>query len=204
MNHQLFKGIIFFFLLISLASRGEANYILRADEEGLLSAQIENVHLSELLRFFEENYDIQFSGQVFSFQTTVTVSFEKLRMEQALKRIFARKNYAISYNKEGEVIAVTVLPGIGDAPELAKGVNIVTRGVNAATNTQHQKKWTHPQEMMKEEEVVADEITTFKPVKEVSMDMPVSNEQKEFSVQVVKNNPLFKVKVNSPPSEKVQ
>ena len=193
MNHQLFKGIILFFLLISLASRGEANYILRADEEGLLSAQIENVHLSELLRFFEENYDIQFSGQVFSFQTTVTVSFEKLRMEQALKRIFARKNYAISYNKEGEVIAVTVLPGIGDELELAKGVNIPTRGVNAATNTQHRKKWTYPQEIMKEEEVVADEITTFKPVKEVTMDMPVSNEQKEFSVQVVKNNPLFKV-----------
>jgi hypothetical protein len=179
-----------------LTSRAEAKFLLRADEEGLLSAQIENVHLAELRRFFEENYDIQFSGQDFIFQTTVTVSFEKLRMEQALKRILTRKNYAIKYNKEGEVLAVTVLPGTGDNPELAKRVN-------SATNTLSQKSLAQPQELLKEEELVADEITTFKPVKELSMDMPVSIQQKEFSVQVVRDNPLFKVEINSPPSEKM-
>lgn len=196
MNRHLFKGIIFFFLLVSFASRGEAKFLLRADEEGLLSGQIENVPLSELRRFFEESYNIQFSGQDFIFQATVTVSFEKLRMEQALKRILTRKNYAIHYSKEGEVLAVKVLPGTGDMLELAKRMK-------GATNMQYQKNWAQPQEIVKREEFVADEITTFKSMKQLSMDMPVSIEQKEFRVQVIKDNPLFKVEINRPPSEKV-
>lgn len=195
MNRLFFKKIIFVFLLVLCATEGEAKFFLQADEEGLLSAQIENVHLSEIRRFFEERYNIQFSGQEFIFQTKLTVSFEKLRIEQALKRILTRKNYAINFNTEGEVIAVTVLPGIGKKPEL-------TMGANTTANSKHPESWAQSQEIMKEEEVVADEITIFKPVKELSMGMPVTIEQKEFGVQVVKNDPLFKVEVNSPPSKK--
>jgi len=158
--------------------------VLQTDEEGLLSGRLENVNLAEVRQFFEKNYGIKFLGQDFLFQTNVTVSFEKLNLEQALKRILTRKNCAFKYDRQGALLAVTVLPGIRDTPAPMRNNAVIT-------NHPPQAELAQPGGILKKEDGVADDITTFKPVK---------MEPKE--VQVIKDNPLFEVKINSPPSEK--
>lgn len=188
MRRIIFQITMVCFGLVLLCGRGEADALLQVDEEGLLSGRLERVNLTEVRRFFEQSHGIKFYGQDFLFQTNVTVSFEKLTLEQALKRILTRKNYAFKYDNQGALLAVTVLPGSGDTPESIRNNALLS-------NNPPQAEMASPGGLLKKEDDVADDITTFKPVK---------MEQKEFGVQVVKDNPLFEVKINSPPVEKKQ
>jgi hypothetical protein len=165
--------------MLLISAEIEADTLLKQDENGLFHAHLERVQLTELKKFFEKEYGIQFKGEEFLFQTTITISFENLSLEKALKRVLIRKNYAITYNSVGKILEVTLLPGTSDTLALEKNTAIKS----------DKKSFDQLPEPFQETDSVVDDITRFKPVE-------IEQNTKESSA--------FKVIINSPPGEEQQ
>jgi hypothetical protein len=100
--------LIFFVVLFSFSTSYGAD-LVQENEKGEFSAHLDNVKLSELTKFIQGKYGIDFKGQDAELQTPITMSFEKLNFEQMLKKILTRINFVFTYNKSGKVTAVTLL-----------------------------------------------------------------------------------------------
>lgn len=178
-NEAMIKIIIFCFIMLLISAKSEADTLLKQDENGLFCAHLKQVELTEVKKIFEKEYGIKFKGEEFLFQTTITISFENLSLEEALKRVLIRKNYAITYNSVGKILDVTLLPGTRDTLALEKNTTI-----KSDKNTFDQLP-----EPFQKIDSVADDITRFKPVE-------IEQNTKESS--------SFKVIINSPPGEEQQ
>lgn len=102
-------GLAGILVLISFTT-SQAEYLLEADEDGQLHADIRNITLKDVSSFFDKNYDIKFIGDADQLQTEVTLSFERLSVEKALKKIFSRMNIVLEYDSRGTITEVRVLP----------------------------------------------------------------------------------------------
>ncbi len=71
---------------------------------------MQNVPLTKIKSYFEQNYNIRFIGDDNLFHSQLTLSFNKLNLEKALKRIFSRMNVALVFNAKGEVTEVRLMP----------------------------------------------------------------------------------------------
>ncbi len=112
---KLINAIIILFSILLAFSNGEADDLLTVNKNFLFNARLDNVNLSEVRMFFEKNYGVTFCGQDSLFQTKITSYFENISLDEALKRVLIRKNYAFVYNSHGELLIVTLFPGINDS-----------------------------------------------------------------------------------------
>jgi hypothetical protein len=106
---SFFAGLAGILVLISFTT-SQAEFLLEADENGQLHATLRDTTLEEVSSFFTKNYHIKFVGDADQLQTRVTLAFEKLSVEKALKKIFSKMNIAIKFDSRGDITEVRVLP----------------------------------------------------------------------------------------------
>ena len=104
---KVFFASLFILMIISPS---QAENLLQADETGKLQASLQGVTLMEVKSFFEKNYSIKFIADDNLLQAQVSIYFENLNLEKALKRIFTNMNVVVVYNIQGEIIEVRLLP----------------------------------------------------------------------------------------------
>lgn len=97
-------------LLIAFTAVSEAENILTTDANGRIQARLQNETLEEVSGFFRQNFNIKFIGDDELFQTQVTVAFDNLSLEKALKKIFAKTNVAFKYDNQGKITEARLLP----------------------------------------------------------------------------------------------
>lgn len=117
--------LIFLSTLLFVFSTSQAADLIQENEKGELSAQLNNVKLSDLTKFIQEKYGIEFKGQDAAIQTSITLSFKNLNVEQMLKKILAENNFVFTYNKAGKVTAVTLLQAGNKKPVAASNQTTV-------------------------------------------------------------------------------
>jgi len=117
------------FLLIAFTAVCEAENMLETDANGRIHARLQNETLQAVSVFFKQNFNIEFIGEDELFQTQVTVSFDNLSLEKALKKIFAKTNIAFKYDSQGKITEARLLPTskIKYNPAIANAVNNVNQ-----------------------------------------------------------------------------
>ena len=78
-------------------------------ESHAISANLRQIPLSEILKKISLNRDFWYTGDSFSLNKEVTVYFQDLPLENALKRILAKTNYSLISNAGGYVIGAIIL-----------------------------------------------------------------------------------------------
>ncbi len=117
------------FLLIAFTAANGAENLLETDANGRIQARLQNETLEEVSGFFRQKFNIKFIGEDELFQTRVTVSFDSLSLEKALKKIFAKTNVAFKYDSQGNITEARLLPTskIKYNPALANTLNTVNQ-----------------------------------------------------------------------------
>ena len=123
------KLLLIFFSVLCIFATSQAADLIQENGKGEFSAQLDNVKLSEVTRFIEKKYNIQFKGADTQLETSITLSFEKLNLEQMLKKILSKTNFVFTYNKLGKVTEVTLLQTGDKKTGIASNQNVVqTKG----------------------------------------------------------------------------
>ncbi len=195
--------MIRYMLLIIMISAplgvSRADDIISVDKQGLFSADLQNISLTEVKSYFEQNYEIEFAGDEDLLKTQRTVSFKKLNLEKTLKRIFAKMNIALQYNSKGEVTEVRLVPG-GQAVNNISVLNNLME--NREQNLQSMQTPDGVQENAPMEndalpvEKEEDEITSFV----VEKNSPPGADGLPVDSDSPVTDPAFQVVPNSPPS----
>jgi len=106
----LIKSLLVVLTVLLTFTTSRAENVLEIDEAGQVNANLQNFSLAEAASFFQENYSIKFIGADELFEPQIALSFNKLSLEKALKKIFAKTNVAFKYDDQGKITEVRLLP----------------------------------------------------------------------------------------------
>jgi len=191
--------LIFLSTLLFVFSTSQAAELIQENEKGEFSAQLNNVKLSELTTFIQEKYGIEFKGQDAAIQTSITLSFKKLNLEQMLKKILAENNFVFTYNKAGKVTAVTLLQAGNKKPVAANNQTTVKDKVPQMPAVAPQGGAGTPEQIsnfQEEPNSQPDEITSFK----IEPNAPPPGDE-QGNMKMNEPDPItsFKIIPNAPP-----
>lgn len=175
--------------MLFIFSTSQAADIIQENEKGELNAHLDKVKLSDVTKFINKKYGIEFKGKDTLFQTPITVSFTNLKLEQMLKKILSQTNYVLAYDGQGNVTEVTLLATGTNNAASEKNTNIVK-------DKQHILATESFSDGSQDENSKVDDITTFKVDRTAS---PPGNEQAKDNTQVPEDITSFKAVPNSPP-----
>lgn len=193
--------LIFLSALLFVFSTSQAADLIQKNEKDEFSAQLDNVKLSDLTKFIQEKYGIEFKGQDAAIQTSITLSFKKLNVEQMLKKIFAEYNIVFTYNKAGKVTAVTLFQAGNNKSVAAsnqttvkdKDPQMLPEASQGGVDTSEQIS-----DFLEEPNSQPDEITSFK-IEENSP--PLGDELGNGKMNEPDEITSFKIIQNAPPPE---
>ncbi len=78
------------------------------NDEGLIYAKMNNVSLLKVKEILQDTYKIKLRGDDQIYQSELTMSFDGLSLDRALKRIFHGFNFIVEYNSQGMATEVTI------------------------------------------------------------------------------------------------
>ena len=171
-----------------------ADIDINTDEGGRLNVKLKGIPLTEIKSVLEQGYGILFKGDDQIYQTQLTLSFQNLSLEKALKRIFSRMSFALVYDSEGKITEVYVLSADG------KKINHKITSVqpkNLSTNFKkiYAEKYADKQTLdhLGENNLPADKVKIPPPK---SMVTP----SEETAFKVVRNSPPGRIGAGDPSS----
>jgi hypothetical protein len=184
-------GVVGLLVLITFTT-SQAEFLLEADEEGRLHGNLRETTLEEMTSFFAKNYNIKFVGDADLLQTEVTLSFEKLSLEKALKKIFSRMNVALKYDSRGNITEVRVLPAGRKTTNTALVKTPVSKTAQALALEQDDPRVA---DFQPEDETASPQAEPEPP----AADRAIQADQGELSADLPADDDL-EVEPNSPPS----
>ena len=187
--HKIF---LILFVVLFYFSTSQAADLIQENEKGEFSAHLDNIKLSEITKFIQKKYNIEFKGQDPQLQTPITMSFEKLNFEQMVKKVLTRINFVFTYNKEGKVTQVTLLQAGNTKAGEASNQNNVKNDVPQAGNVAPDQTANFPDTPNS----APDEITSFKIVPNTPPPGGAVGDSKDNGPDPITS---FKIEPNSPP-----
>ncbi len=190
---------IFLSTLLFVFSTSQAADLIQENEKGEFSAQLNSVKLSDLTKFIEEKYGIEFKSKDAELQNPITLSFKNVNAEQMLKKILAGSNFVFTYNKAGKVTAVTLLQA-GHKKPIASSNQTTIKDKDPQMPTEIPQVGADTSEQIstfqEEPNSQPDEITSFKIVPNAP---PPGDEQGNGKMNEPDEITSFKIIPNAPP-----
>lgn len=87
-----------------------ATLIQRASN-GKFTGELQNAKLSEVVQYLKDNFGLVINGNASALEGQVTMNFANVNLEKLLKKVLARENYVLTYNKHGEVVELRLFNG---------------------------------------------------------------------------------------------
>lgn len=192
------KLFLIFFISLFVFSTSQAADLIQENEKGEFSAHLDKVKLSELTKFIEKKHGIRFKGPDTQLQTPITLSFEKLTLEQMLKKILTRINYVFTFDKSGKVTEVALLPTSSNKAGAVSNYNTAKNNPPPMPTAVPQGDNVGPETISNfpAQNSAADEITSFKIQPNAP---PPGMEQGNSKVNGPDEITSFKVIRNAPP-----
>jgi hypothetical protein len=115
-SRKLIRPLLIAVVIFLAVTTGKAEDLLQADTAGRVQANLQHVSLEDVSAYLEQRYAIKFAGNRSLLQTEVTVSFEKLSLDKAIKRIFSKLNVVYKYDNQGKITEINLLPAGRNTP----------------------------------------------------------------------------------------
>lgn len=97
--HKIF---LILFVVLFFFSTSQAADLIQENEKGEFSAHLDNIKLSEIIKFIQKKYNVEFKGQDPQPQTPITMSFEKLNFEQMVKKSSHKNQLCFHLQQRGK------------------------------------------------------------------------------------------------------